>query len=82
MRAPQLITRGRSARLRCAWGTALMPRPTGIADGRGVISAVRGLAVDRTGLGHPNDFVLVAMLGLFGLRIFEVTSAYIDDLGE
>jgi integrase/recombinase XerD len=31
---------------------------------------------------NPNDFALVAMLGLLGLRIFEVTSADIDDLGE
>ncbi len=31
---------------------------------------------------NPNDFALVAMLGLLGLRIFEATSADIDDLGE
>jgi len=31
---------------------------------------------------HPCDFALVAMLGLFGLRIFEATSADITDLGE
>ena len=30
----------------------------------------------------PCDFALVAMLGLLGLRIFEATSADIDDLGE
>src|SRR5918992_172204 len=29
-----------------------------------------------------NDFALVAMLGLLGLRIFEATRADIDDLGE
>ncbi|MFP3964387.1 tyrosine-type recombinase/integrase [Actinomadura fulvescens] len=31
---------------------------------------------------NPNDFALVAMLGLLGLRIFEATQADIDDLGE
>jgi integrase/recombinase XerD len=31
---------------------------------------------------NPCDFALVAMLGLLGLRIFEATSANIDDLGE
>jgi len=31
---------------------------------------------------HPCDFALVAMLGLLGLRIFEVTGANIADLGE
>jgi site-specific recombinase XerD len=31
---------------------------------------------------NPNDFALVAMLGLLGLRIFEATGADIDDLGE
>jgi integrase/recombinase XerD len=32
--------------------------------------------------GNPNDFALVAMLGLLGLRIFEATGADITDLGE
>ena len=31
---------------------------------------------------NRSDFALVAMLGLLGLRIFEATSANIDDLGE
>ncbi|HJY60546.1 MAG TPA: hypothetical protein VJ418_29555 [Streptosporangiaceae bacterium] len=31
---------------------------------------------------NPCDYALVAMLGLLGLRIFEATSANIDDLGE
>ena len=31
---------------------------------------------------NPNDFALVAMLGLLGLRIFEATGADITDLGE
>jgi hypothetical protein len=31
---------------------------------------------------NRNDFALVAMLGLLGLRIFEATSADIGDLGE
>ena len=31
---------------------------------------------------NPNDFALVAMLGLLGLRIFEATGADIADLGE
>jgi integrase len=31
---------------------------------------------------NPNDFALVAMLGLLGLRIFEATGADISDLGE
>jgi integrase/recombinase XerD len=31
---------------------------------------------------NPNDFALVAMLGLLGLRIFEATGADIIDLGE
>ncbi|WP_405146993.1 tyrosine-type recombinase/integrase [Sphaerisporangium sp. NBC_01403] len=31
---------------------------------------------------NPNDFALVAMLGLLGLRIFEATGADIHDLGE
>jgi integrase/recombinase XerD len=31
---------------------------------------------------NPNDFALVAMLGLLGLRIFETTASNIDDLGE
>jgi hypothetical protein len=32
--------------------------------------------------GNRNDFALVAMLGLLGLRIFEATGADISDLGE
>jgi integrase/recombinase XerD len=32
--------------------------------------------------GNRNDFALVAMLGLLGLRIFEATGADIGDLGE
>lgn len=31
---------------------------------------------------NPNDFALVAMLGLLGLRIFEATGANIEHLGE
>lgn len=31
---------------------------------------------------NPNDFALVAMLGLLGLRIFEATGANITDLSE
>jgi integrase/recombinase XerD len=31
---------------------------------------------------NPNDFALVAMLGLLGLRIFEATGASLCDLGE
>jgi integrase/recombinase XerD len=31
---------------------------------------------------NPNDFALVAMLGLLGLRIFEATAVNIGDLGE
>ena len=31
---------------------------------------------------NPNDFALVTMLGLLGLRIFEACGANIDDLGE
>jgi site-specific recombinase XerD len=31
---------------------------------------------------NPNDFALVAMLGLLGLRIFEACGANIADLGE
>jgi hypothetical protein len=31
---------------------------------------------------NPNDFALVAMLGLLGLRIFEATGVNIGDLGE
>ena len=31
---------------------------------------------------NPNDFALVAMLGLLGLRIFEATGSDIDALGE
>ena len=31
---------------------------------------------------NNNDFALVAMLGLLGLRIFEACGANIDDLGE
>jgi integrase/recombinase XerD len=31
---------------------------------------------------NPNDFALVALLGLLGLRIFEACGASIDDLGE
>jgi integrase/recombinase XerD len=31
---------------------------------------------------NPNDFALVAMLGLLGLRIFEATGANVQDLGE
>jgi site-specific recombinase XerD len=31
---------------------------------------------------NPNDFVLVAMLGLLGLRIFEATGSDIADIGE
>lgn len=40
-----------------------------------LLSAARGSA-------NPNDFALVAMLGLLGLRIFEATGADIGDLGE
>ena len=31
---------------------------------------------------NPNDFALVCLLGLLGLRIFETTSLDISDLGE
>jgi site-specific recombinase XerD len=31
---------------------------------------------------NPNDFALVAMLGLLGLRIFEATGADVTDVGE
>ena len=31
---------------------------------------------------NPNDFALIAMLGLLGLRIFEACGANIGDLGE
>jgi hypothetical protein len=31
---------------------------------------------------NPNDFALVAMLGLLGLRIFEATGIDVTDLGE
>jgi site-specific recombinase XerD len=31
---------------------------------------------------NTNDFALVAMLGLLGLRIFEATGAHVTDLGE
>jgi integrase/recombinase XerD len=31
---------------------------------------------------NPNDFALIAMLGLLGLRIFEACGANISDLGE
>lgn len=31
---------------------------------------------------NPNDFALVAMLGLLGLRIFEATGANVEELGE
>jgi hypothetical protein len=31
---------------------------------------------------NDNDFALVAMLGLLGLRIFEACGASIEDLGE
>src|SRR5450755_579719 len=34
------------------------------------------------GSANRNDFALVAMLGLLGLRIFEATGADIGDLGE
>ncbi|MGW5416923.1 tyrosine-type recombinase/integrase [Actinomadura geliboluensis] len=39
------------------------------------------LAASRAS-SNPNDFALVAMLGLLGLRIFETTGADVDDLGE
>jgi len=32
--------------------------------------------------GNPNDFALIAMLGLLGLRIFEACGASVSDLGE
>jgi integrase/recombinase XerD len=44
--------------------------------------AIRGPAHCSPRITHPCDFALVAMLGLLGLRIFEATSANIDDLGE
>ena len=31
---------------------------------------------------NPNDFALVTMLGLLGLRIFEATGSNVEDLGE
>jgi site-specific recombinase XerD len=31
---------------------------------------------------NPNDFALVAMLGLLGLRIFEACGSNISDIGE
>jgi integrase/recombinase XerD len=39
------------------------------------------LTAARTSV-NPNDFALVTMLGLLGLRIFEACGANIDDLGE
>jgi integrase/recombinase XerD len=44
--------------------------------------AVRSSAVGGSRSANPNDFALVAMLGLLGLRIFEATGADIHDLGE
>jgi site-specific recombinase XerD len=39
------------------------------------------LAASRTSQ-NVNDFALVALLGLLGLRIFEATGASVEDLGE
>src|SRR5919106_1723951 len=41
-----------------------------------------GLLTASRQSANLNDFVLVAMLGLLGLRIFEATGADIGDLGE
>jgi integrase len=56
--------------------------PARAANTRAKTFAVRGrLHVAREST-NPNDFALVVMLGLLGLRIFEATGASIDDLGE
>ena len=44
--------------------------------------SIDGPADRRARVREPNDFALVAMLGLLGLRIFEATGASIGDLGE
>jgi len=31
---------------------------------------------------NPNDFALVCLLGLLGLRVFEATGISLNDLGE
>ena len=53
-----------------------------IADPRIHAPAVRGLLTAARDSADPCDFALVAMPGLLGLRIFEVTSADIAEIGE
>src|SRR5229473_2072672 len=44
--------------------------------------AAGGREATRDESANPNDFALVAMLALLGLRIFGATGAEISDLGE
>jgi hypothetical protein len=57
-----------------------VPRPHRIRPA-GVPGAVRALVPARES-SNVNDFALVAILGLLGLRIFEACAADIADLGE
>jgi integrase/recombinase XerD len=43
---------------------------------------LRSLLIAARLSDNPNDFALVAMLGLLGLRIFEACEANIGDLGK
>ena len=48
---------------------------TCVIDGRGALTAARTSA-------NPNDFALICLLGLLGLREFEATGISLNDLGE
>ena len=58
------------------------PRSDRVADPRAESPAVRSVLTAARRSTNPNDFALVAMLGLLGLRIFEATSANIETLSE
>jgi integrase/recombinase XerD len=59
-----------------------MRRPWGACTVVGCGGLCKRMLTAARDSARPDDFALVAMLGLLGLRIFEAASANIADLGE
>ena len=61
--------------LLCDWRSLSRQRPTGTRQFEAMLATARTSS-------NLNDFALVAMLGLLGLRISEACGVNIEDLGE